>query len=144
MNKSNSDILGTWHLNAYLFRSVDDEESHPFGADVRGQLTYTEDGQMSVLISFGPSQRFEADEQVAGTDKEKLTAFDAFSAYCGRYERGEHCITHFVEISLFPNWIGTAQQRTLELRDKDLILSMPPRIINGISQTVEARWSRRI
>ncbi len=48
---------------------------------------------------------------------------EGFVAYAGRYSfRGDRVI-HHVELSLFPNWVGTDQQRWVELAGDRLTLS---------------------
>jgi Lipocalin-like domain len=47
-----------------------------------------------------------------------------------------------VERSLFPNWVGTDQQRSVELTGDRLILSGRPLLLAGIQQVPRLVWER--
>ncbi len=50
-----------------------------------------------------------------------------YLAYAGSYTLDGMTVTHHVEMSLFPNWIGTDQVRAIAiLENGDLELSTPP------------------
>jgi hypothetical protein len=49
-------------------------------------------------------------------------------AYCGRHEvRGDQ-VVHHIEQSLFPNWLGTNQQRFIKLDGNRLTLTTDPAV----------------
>ena len=48
---------------------------------------------------------------------------------------------HHVELSLFPNWVGTDQQRSVELSGDRLILSQPL-LLAGTQQVPRLVWER--
>jgi hypothetical protein len=47
-----------------------------------------------------------------------------------------------VELSLFPNWAGTDQQRSVELSGDRLILSASPLLLAGTQQVPRLVWER--
>jgi hypothetical protein len=55
-------------------------------------------------------------------------------AYAGRYSFSGDRVIHHVELSLFPNWVGTDQQRSVELSGDRLILSARPLLLAGTSR----------
>jgi Lipocalin-like domain len=63
-------------------------------------------------------------------------------AYAGRYTLDGHQVIHHVELSLFPNWVGTQQQRFGQLSEKTLILSANPMLMAGRPQVPRLVWKR--
>jgi hypothetical protein len=47
-----------------------------------------------------------------------------------------------VELSQFPNWVGTDQKRTVELSGDLLILSASPLLLAGTQQVPRLVWER--
>ena len=105
-------------------RSPKGEVIYPYGKNIFGRLIYTREGFMSVLLMNPDRPRFGSDDPMAGTPDEIETAFRGFDAYCGTYTIDEEraTVTHHIQASKFPNWIGTDQVRSFELRDGRLIL----------------------
>ena len=71
-----------------------------------------------------------------GTDDERARAFATFIAYGGRYEVTGDTVTHHVETSLFPNWVGTAAAPLGARRDR------PP--ADADLAAARARWGHRV
>jgi hypothetical protein len=105
-----------------------------------GRLTYDAMGRMSAQIMRPDRPKFRADDAArTGTAEEKITAFDGYTAYYGTYtvNEAERVVTHHVEASLYPNWVGSDQRRPYEFSGDRLTL----RVVNGAA---EARlvWER--
>jgi hypothetical protein len=136
------ELVGAWRLVSWQNRAADDQVSHPRGADALGYLIYTADGRFSVTISRSDRAKFTADDLLGGTVPEKARAIEEFVAYAGWYTfHGDHVI-HHVELSLFPNWVGTDQQRFVELSQDTLILSASPLLLAGKQQVPRLVWER--
>ena len=54
----------------------------------------------------------------------------------------EHTVTHRVEASLFPNWVGTEQKRTYSITDEGLRLTDNVKLPDGTGLAVETLWKR--
>src|SRR5918992_3291400 len=91
--------------------------------DALGSLLYTADGRFSVMISRAGRTWFDSDDLLGGATEEKALAVEGFVAYAGRYSFHGDRVVHHVELSLFPNWVGTDQQWSVELSGDRLILS---------------------
>jgi hypothetical protein len=52
---------------------------------------------------------------LSGTTEEKARAVEDFVAYAGRYSFHGDRVIHHVELSRFPNWVGSDQERWVEL-----------------------------
>jgi hypothetical protein len=85
------------------------------GPDALGSLLYTADNRLSVTISRAGRARFAAGDLLGGTTEEQARAVEGIVAYAGRYSFHGDRVVHHVELSLFPNWVGTDQQRSVEL-----------------------------
>jgi hypothetical protein len=81
----------------------------------------------------GPAER---DDRGAGRGRGGLVA------YAGRYSFHGDRVIHHVELSLFPNWVGTDQQRSVELSGDRLILSASPLLLAGTQQVPRLVWER--
>src|SRR5580698_1884337 len=95
-----SAIFGTWKLESASSSTAEGERNDaPFGASPTGFLTYTQDGRMSAMISYGGRKRLSTSDSTSASTEERAEAYSSFLAYAGRFTlRGEQII-HHVEIS---------------------------------------------
>jgi len=122
-------------------RHGDIDDMH--GRMVRGLLIYSRDGHMSATMCVtAQALRFRSDQPSTGTDAEKIAAFDAYTAYCGRFAVNGDTVFHDVELSLYPNWIGTRQLRTARLSADELVLTTPEMKVGESEWILEAKWRR--
>ncbi len=114
------------------------------GPTPEGLLVYSADGTMIAMMGLGERRRFGLDDVTGGTSDEQATAFRTFIAYGGAYEIDGSTVTHFVECSLFPNWIGTAQQREWELdkQGERVTFRSPPLVLGGVTRRQRLIWER--
>ena len=78
----------------------------------------------------------------ARTGEEKAAAADTHTSYCGRYEMQGDTAAHYIELSLFPNWVGVDQKRIFRFDGNRLLLSTPPILADGIERTSHLIWER--
>jgi len=107
-----------------------------------GRLTYTSDGYMSVLITGRDRRRIIPGDPVMGIPDATITAARRSIAYAGRYEREGDVLVHHVELSSFPDWIGTDQQRLISWQDDQLVLYTHPAPVGGKEQAAFLTWQR--
>ena len=69
------------------------------------------DGFMSATLMQGARANFASEDMLHGTMEEKARAAETCMAYNGCYMVGDGVVTHHVELSLFPNWVGNDQVR---------------------------------
>jgi hypothetical protein len=67
---------------------------------------------------------------------------EGFVAYAGRYSFHGDRVIHHVELSLFPNWVGSDQERWVELAGDRLTLSASPLLLAGKLQVPRLVWER--
>ena len=68
-------FIGTWALVSFELRSTNGLVSYPFGHDVRGYITYSQDGYMSVSLMRGDRPNFNSRDIRGGSVEEKVFAF---------------------------------------------------------------------
>ncbi len=129
-------IEGLWSLVSFEQRYDDGRVTYPFGKDVHGYIFYGKDDIMFASIQRAGCTPFKTGMQWTASQDEKAEAYDSCIMYCGRYELKGNQVTHAIEISLFPNWIGQRQLRTLKLESG--ALHVTARLEDG---TAEARTS---
>ena len=135
-------LVGGWRLVSWENRATDGQVTYPMGIDALGALLYTADGRFSVTISRRGRESFAAGDLLSGTSEEKARAVEGFVAYAGRYSFHGDRVIHHVELSLFPNWVGSDQERLVELAGNRLILSASPLLLAGKLQVPRLVWER--
>lgn len=135
-------LVGTWRLLSCETVSGDGTVSHPFGRDATGLIVYTADGYMSVAIMQPDREPFASGDLLGGSDDEKARAAESYLSYCGRYEYSGDSVVHRVELSLFPNWVGGDQERSVDLDGRRLTLEASPGVIRGVEQSARLVWER--
>ncbi|GCE17683.1 lipocalin-like domain-containing protein [Dictyobacter kobayashii] len=129
---SPTDLIGTWKLVSVEMRYSDGDVRYPWGMHANGHLVYSADGYMSAVIAAGERPLFTTGDILEGSLEEQAGAARSYVSYGGPYELHSNEVIHHVEVSLFPNWIGQAQRRYIELvDDKQLILRSAPLLASG-------------
>lgn len=141
---SASRLIGTWSLLSWEAQSAEGEKSYPFGQSLIGYIIYSTDGYMSVVIMQRDRPHFKAGDLLSGTQEESSAAAATYLSYMGRYESFEDKVVHYIEASLFPNWIGTTQERFCEINGDRLTLSTPPLLAGGSTHRHYLVWERVI
>ncbi|HLH35012.1 MAG TPA: lipocalin-like domain-containing protein [Alloacidobacterium sp.] len=126
------DFIGTWKLLDYSFLHEDGTVEKPWGNHVVGYLLYSTEGYMSGNLS--PAGRRHKTES-AGRKRDYI-------AYAGPYTVEGDTVTHHVEVSLFPNWLGTAQLRYHKREGNRLILRTPPIPSGDGVVAVQLTWEK--
>ena len=137
-----SPLVGAWCLVAWRRVAADGSVAYPFGSDALGRLVYTADGFMAATVARAERPPFAAGDIGGGTVEERAAAAEDYIAYCGRYEFDGGTVTHHIELSLFPNWTGTDQARTVRLEGDQLTLRTPPILFGGAAMEHELDWER--
>jgi hypothetical protein len=137
-------IIGAWILESY--ESLDLNGSHvgyPLGPDARGIIMYTGNGYMSAQIMRSDRPQFHIGDLSAGNSEELAAAASGYLAYTGPYTVSKDVISHHVEVSLLPNWIGGTQYRAAKIGDNHLQLGpTEPTLIDGQPHNARLVWRR--
>jgi hypothetical protein len=135
-------LVGAWRLVSWENQAADGQVTYPMGTDAIGYVLYAADGRFSVTISRRVRAGFAAGDLLSGTTEEKARALEGFVAYAGRYSFYGDRVIHHVELSLFPNWVGSDQERWVELAGDRLTLSASPLLLAGKQQIPRLVWER--
>ena len=133
---------GSWTLVAWRRISHDGNVSFPLGPDAHGLITYANDGRMSVVMTAAKRPPLDGDDPLSGDSEQRAAAYSTCLAYAGTYERRSDVVIHHIETSLFPNWSGTVQERSISYRDGQLVLrTLPEPDVSG-GTVNELAWAR--
>ncbi len=124
------DLIGSYLLLSAERIRPDGGIDRPYGADPQGYIVFTAEGLMlSILAEAGRPPLSGPDlltgERAGKASEEIAQAFQSFGAFAGRYEVHGDEVTNNLELSLYPNWSGTAQVRKWEL-DGSVLSLYPP------------------
>jgi hypothetical protein len=137
-------LLGAWRLLTWESIAEDGTVEHPMGADPDGVVAYTPDGTMVTTLGRRDRSPITGGDMLAGPDEERLAAFSSFIAYTARFHMEGTDVIHSVVMSLFPNWVGTAQRRHVDLSadGERLVLSADPFLLRGRMSRQVLTWRR--
>ena len=135
-------LVGAWRLLSWENQAADGRVTYPMGTDPNGYVIYAADGRFSITISQRGRSGFAAGDLLSGTAEEQARAMEGFVAYAGRYSFHDDRVIHHVELSLFPNWVGSDQERWVELAGDRLTLSASPLLLAGKLQVPRLVWER--
>ncbi|MGB0562559.1 MAG: lipocalin-like domain-containing protein [Spirulinaceae cyanobacterium] len=140
----NNKFIGSWRLLAWYNKDTDGKMYYPFGEDAVGYIMYAADGYMGVNIMKRDRPQFADNDLLKGSQSEQSEAFKGYIAYSGRYEIQSDKVIHHIEATLFPNWVGVAQERFFEFSPdhNQLTLSTRPIMMSGKQQSAHLTWAR--
>jgi hypothetical protein len=142
MGQASDKLVGTWKLvSASSTTSKGEPSEPPYGLNPAGFLTYTDDGRVTALISYGGRKLLSGGGGTLAL-QEQAEAFKTFLAYAGRYTLNGDKVSHHVEISSIQNYVDRDLVRSVKFEDDRIILVTPPTPVNGKIQTVELTWER--
>lgn len=137
-----SALIGAWRLERCEATSSDGETILPLGRSPTGFLLYDASGTMSVAIMREDRAPFAAADILGGTVLERASAAATYMSYAGRWELEGARVRHFIEVSLFPNWVGAVQERRVILDGAVLVLATDPITLGGVTRSASMRWRR--
>lgn len=146
-----ADFVGTWRLLDYSFIHEDGTIEHPWGTNVRGYLLYSAEGYMSGNLSPAndwPSRRARLTAALKAHDGASALRLAGragrrdYIAYTGRYSVEGDTVTHHVEASLFPNWVGRPEIRYYKFEGDTLTLRTGPIRSGRSTVTAQLVWER--
>jgi Lipocalin-like domain len=117
-------IVGTWKVVSSQTTLKNGKKSFDpvLGPHGMGFLIYSADGHMCAELMNPDRPAWKNNRKP--TDQEKLSAFDGFFAYCGRYEidAEKHLLVHLPEISMTQDYVGTRQIRPYRFEGTRMVL----------------------
>jgi len=140
----NETFTGSWRLVSSEFRRSDGEVIYPLGENAVGILMYDDRGYMSVHLMRPDRPAFASKDHLKGTPAEIKSAFEGYIGYYGTYEINEKegIVTHYLEGSSFPNWVGKALPRFYKFSGSRLTLSTPSMTMGNQRVVGALVWER--
>jgi hypothetical protein len=137
-------LVGAWKLQEYSATAEDGSVVYPMGGDATGLIIYTPDGYMSAQLMTRGRPPYAAADPQGGTCEEESAAARGYLAYSGPFSVDEKIgiVRHHASVSLFPNWIGSVQERIAQLDGDILTLSSAPMTYEGTRRTPRLVWRR--
>ena len=139
----NAALLGTWYLReAHAIAPLGQRLFDVYGPRPTGIIHYGADGRMMALITHDGRQRLSGRDRQDATDAESAAAYKSSIGYAGSYSLDGNWITHHVDASTYPNWIGAQLRRGLRLLDGAVELLTAPQPQNGVITVIRLVWQR--
>jgi hypothetical protein len=138
------EVVGVWELASYTVTNSDGLARFPFGQQPKGQLVYTETGEMSAQL-MRPDFDFASLAELDGSTALQELGVAAFFAYWGTYDVDEAVgtVTHHVEGCLYPDWAGVSQTRNYRFEDQDhLVVWAQLPDVSDPGDRYELHWTR--
>ena len=136
-------LAGTWRLVSFVGRDAYGQEAATFGSTPLGYLMYDARGRMSVHVTRSDRKSFKSGASAASPE-EFREAFEGYFGYFGTYTVDESAgtVTHHIEGSSHPDYVGTDQRRIITWQGDRLVLSTPPGQAAEPDVTYVATWQR--
>ena len=139
-------LIGAWNLVSYVETPVDgSEKRYPMGKDAKGIIMYTPDGYMSAQLMTTGRRNFASGDWFRGTPEEFAEEAGGYIAYSGPFhvDEAKRTLTHSMDVSLFPGWLGQTQPRVVKIEGSHLHLSTASPIKSGGAQVMaDLIWER--
>ena len=137
-------VVGTWKLVSYVTETPDGTRTFPLGENVSGVAIYSGDGHVSIQFQRNDRPRFASGDAWRGTLDEERAAFEGFFSYAGRYtvDAARSTVTHHIEVSSAPNYVGIDLPRSFSISGNRLTLKTPQRQLAGQTSASTLIWER--
>lgn len=138
------ELVGVWELVSYTVTSSDGGVRFPFGQGPKGQIIYTETGEMSAQL-MGADYALSAFSGLDGPAALQEVGVSAFFAYWGTYvvDKAAGTVTHELKGCLYPDWVGADQLRSFRFEGPDsLVLWAQLPGVGDPGDLYELRWVR--
>lgn len=122
-------LAGTWSLVAADVLHADGTRARDYGAAPKGLLLIDAQGRYSLQIFKAERPRFVSGDKLTATPAEFEAAVLGSSTHFGTIsiDPAGGTLTFHIENASFPNWEGTAQQRSYKLEGDELSYRVPAR-----------------
>lgn len=136
-------LIGEWTLVSCEHRLEDGSIARPLGVRPLGRLIYTAAGTMMVMLMRRDRSPFRSPGLYEGAAGELAAAARGFVAYSGRWEAKKGAVVHHVDMSFFPNWIGTRQLRFFKIARRRVTFTTRSYESRGARQVARLVWRKR-
>lgn len=139
-------LIGAWKLVSYVeFPQDGAPQRSPLGEHPEGIIMYTPDGYMSVQLMRPGRKNFASGDWFRATPEEFAEEASGYIAYSGPFHVDEEAksLTHSMNVSLFPGWVGQTHPRIVKVEGNRLHLATPTPVSSGGSSVMaQLIWER--
>lgn len=137
-------IKGRWKVVSWEQLYDDGRVVLPMGTELEGFIEYNDLGMFCVVAKKG-RENFTTGGQWSADSAEKAEAYSSYLTYAGDYSVDGNIITHHINYSIYPNWVGGHQHRNAEL-DGDTLWLTTGRLEEGTSEARVSKlvWKREV
>jgi len=114
-----NELIGTWKLIHWTVEMERGRVIRPFGGKSTGLLTYTDEGRMIASLMKTDRESIGTRSFAEAKALERASAAAGYLSYAGSYEIIGDEVYHYVELSLFPDWVGGTQIRRIDWIEND-------------------------
>jgi hypothetical protein len=132
-------LVGAWELVNYEIIAADGTKRA--GAYDRGQISYDASGRMSAHLMHSSNKA----DATPSTDEQRVQAYRRYLGYYGPFvvDEAKGFVTHIVDGSSNPSWVGSRQVRYYELSADNAQLTLMLKDANGrVTQSLVWKRSR--
>jgi len=131
-------IVGVWSLVSFQDRDQNGKTFYPLGEDATGFIMFHPEGYMSAQLMQQGRAPYQSGDTLKGTTEEMAEAAHGYLAYAGKYDvdEEERTLTHHMEVSMNPTWLGQQQPR-IAVIEGDILT-----IHNGLNPNQKLVWKR--
>lgn len=132
-------LVGAWEMVNYEIIAADGTRRP--GAYDRGQITYDAAGRMSAHLMNSANKA----DTTPQTDEARAAAYRRYLGYYGPFvvDEAKGIVTHIVDGSSNPSWVGSRQVRYYELSKDNAQLTLMLKDANGrVTQSLVWKRSR--
>jgi len=106
-------VVGVWELVSFETKDDNGNKVYPLVEDAIGSIMYHPDGYMSAQLMRQEWPAYKSGDVLHGTTKEMKEAARGYIAYAGKFEVNEEKqeLTHHMEVSMNPTFVGQTQPR---------------------------------
>jgi hypothetical protein len=117
-------FVGSWSLVSWVLTRPDGVTEYPFGEDAVGWIMYTQDRRMAAHLMRRGRALLKSERLRESTAEERAADYLDHFSYCGTYsvESDAKTVTHHVDVSSSPNWVGSDRARTFHFSGDTLTL----------------------
>ena len=133
-------LIGSWEMVS--FENIAADGTRRPGAYDRGQIFYDASGRMSAQLMHSSNKA----DQSPPTDDARATAYRRYLGYYGPFvvDEAKGTVTHIVDGSSNPSWVGSRQVRYYELTPDGQQLTLSVRNAEGrVTGTLVWKRSKR-
>ena len=116
------ELVGTWTIVS-ITQEKDGKTTDLFGPNPQGRRIIDADGHVFFMVTSGDLPKFASNNRAAGTPEENKAVVQGSIAYFGTIavNEADKSYTYHIEVSTFPNWIGTERKSTYTINGDELI-----------------------